>query len=388
MSKKVKKTSLKLIVLLSLIITLGFLIYKLGVLNKLTSYNSLPLGRIVFGSSTYVLGVFDLATKTTKPLDNSIVNKYSGYSQPIISPDGKRFVTKLYKPEVKGDVGDYFIFDLTINTSKELNINYIKDQIGSQYEIRVNTWSSDSKKIILNARDIKNFMDDRCCEGGDYRKSKNLVLEYDPNSMRSKVIHSTNTSPIHSVFYNSDKSLLAYVDSYYAKGHLVNLITNTTEEFIYGESNGFYNDNVGHEYFVQTDTNNQKIFLSSFYEPLKTITTIARNESGNSVYWSPTGQYFIVSSGFGNEKYEEGLQYFRIYKSDGTLFKMVKAPASINFILSPNGKFILTSDKFGVGGQTGEYQNLGVDWNITNTSNGDKPFSSFYSEGTPFLWVD
>lgn len=378
-------------VLLVVVISLSkFLPEKI---NKLRTDESTPKGKIIFSSTKNILGLYDLETKTEKALGGEAVSVYKYFNRPVVSNNGKGLFITLLKSTANSDKGEAFIVDPSKNVFKKVDIDKIKSRIGKQFEVTIDTWAVDDKKLVLHARDIENFLDNKCCEGGDYRTSKNLILEYDIETEQLKTIYTKSSPPIYAIFYDSQRHILAYSDNYEAKGHFVDLQTDNEYEFVFGDTVGFYNyPQAGRTFFAEGGGNNERIKIYSFYEPLKALAEINSVVSAsNYVYWSPRANYFtLVKVSWKDDKNivdnTNDKQYstlLEIYGVNGKLILKTTVPRANKVVFSPDGKYFLTESDIDFEKRTC------CNWKVIKTGTGKEIMGerSLLELGTPLLWV-
>ncbi len=261
-----------------------------------------------------------------------------------------------------------------------LNFSAVQPQLPdyqtSNYQISFAGWNaSTSEEIVLIARSA-NYMDENCCEMGDLRVSRNLIVAYNYAENKAKVLSDKLSRPIEQIaLYDSNKNILLFAHTE-MPGVQIDLSTGEATYNKYGF--GKASKDAAVVSIVSYDLNKAEIYQAD--NPSAAVIVVdAKIPSGpkawgriQPLYWSSDGSYFIA-------KYEtsEKIVYEVHDGKDGNLryYKEFDADMpSYKTFMSPSSKYVVfrSSDK----------------WMVENIQNPSDSFVVENSELKPLMWLE
>lgn len=344
---------------------------------------------VLFTSQKYILGKATSNGQNVQLFNQELTQKYNSV-QTWVSPDHNKLLFVLYgNPPKDSDRFNYQLATLDGKVIEKIDLDKIKGSLGAQYEVTLPLWSTDSKKLVFIARDVKNFLDNKSGEGGDYRSSKQIIGEYDIDNSEIKELFTKTQAPLGVLFYDPAKELIVYSDSQLGggKAHLLNIQNNQETEF-----NSPTELNLGgNQYFVDADNRvngayqearNLKIY--SFYEPTKAIAEITIDEPTNRyftnwVIWSPNSKYFAIKIVNSDNTFSDLL---KIYDKNGKLVLRTNLDMFDGSVFSSDDKYLLSSK---TSGASGTYLTTWETIDVTTGTHLINPFKST-DVGHAFFW--
>lgn len=323
--------------------------------------------RIISVDRNGILLISTSKGKNIRPFTN--LPTYGSPTDFPVSPDRNKIILQSSSASLQKQ-RTFYIFSLDGLLLKTLDEEKIQDILGKQYEINIWGWSRDGKKIVIWARDIKNFLDDRCCEGGDYRVSKQIIAEYDLATGVIKELYAKKAQPLGVVYFDSEKDLLGYTDSEFptlsTQAYLINLKTGREIAF----TPPIQNEEGNGQYFINK-IDDVKLSIYSIYSPNQSIAETYLDDTfnkhfGDFIVWSPDNQYFAIGvyNNTPNNHYS-----IRIYDKNGRLYTNIPVTniAFYNgrFLFSENNNYLLIYS--GSGGPSELYPE---NWQIVEVNTG------------------
>ena len=338
---------------------------------------------VVFIGLKYILNLSAPTGNNIRSFNSEVTQNYKSIGQALISPDNNKLLFTAYGDPPQS--GIRYIASLDGKILEKIDMAKIKSNFEKQYEVSIWGWSLDPSKLILHARDVQNFLDDRCCEGGDYRASKQTIASLDINTNKVMEIFSITASPIGIIFYDPSKNVLVYTDSQLlggGKGHFVELNSKNETTF---DDYSLINYEGNKTYFVTTDGNRRHLGIYSIYKPTAPIAEITLDEPQNTNYtnwliWSPDNKYFAIRVLNSDNTFSDRL---KIYDRNGKLVLSTNTNMGDGSVFSSDGRYLLSSSSRNVGG--GNYRNF---WEAIDINSGERYIKEFSSPnlGSVIFW--
>ena len=337
---------------------------------------------VVFIGLKYVLNLSAPTGNNIRPFNNEITQNYKSIGQALISPDNNKLLFTAYGDPPQN--GIQYIASLDGKILEKIDMAKVKSNFEKQYEVSIYGWSLDPSKLILHARDVQNFLDNRCCEGGDYRASKQIIASLDIDTNEVKEIFSITASPVGIMFYDPSKNIFVYTDSSLGggKGHLVELSSKNETAF---DDYSLINYGGNKTYFVTTDGNRRHLGIYSIYKPATPIAEITLDEPQNTDFtnwliWSPDNKYFAIRVLNTDNTYSDKL---KIYDKNGKLVLSTNTNMGDGSVFSSDSRYLLSSSSRDIGG--GNYKSF---WEAIDVTTGQRSIKEFSSSdlGTAIFW--
>lgn len=331
---------------------------------------------VVFIGLKYVLNLSTPSGNNIRPFSIEVTNNYKSIGQALVSPDNNKLLFTAYGEPPQS--GTQYLTSLDGKILEKIDMTKLKSNFEKQYEVLIWGWSLDSRKLILHARDVQNFLDNRCCEGGDYRASKQIIASLDIDTYEVKQIFSITASPIGVMFYDPGKNILVYTDSSLGggKGRLVELGSKNETMF---DDFSLINYGGNKTYWVATKGDSRHLSIYSIYKPTTSTAVITLDEPQNTRYtnwliWSPDNQYFAIRVLNEDNTFSDKL---KIYDRSGKLILTTNSEMGDGSVFSSDSKYLLS------------YNSRTTTWEAIEVTTGIrlvKPFTSPGNIGSAIFW--
>ena len=282
-------------------------------------------------------------SKDLESLENHLFFKDPAMNQEEVSllftsPDSKKLLFN------RNSNGDWYVVDRHGKLIKKIELTKIKAEFPKYQYFTPLNFSSDSREIVFRAANFDPPLDKTSKQA-----SEQLIGSYSFNNDKTMNLYSASVQPIYRVFYDPQKSYLAYqVFDTWVVFTTVDLKNKSTKSNTLSELANYVNGVWGRmgSFLARFENGSAKVIeIVSVNEPEKvTAKIVSENERyfDKQVNWSSDQEIFSV-------KYRKDMwgndTYLNFYKKDGTLISSTPHAFNVgdpSMVYSPDNKYLLS----------------------------------------------